>query len=411
MVSTQILEQSLGKWQSRQANVESPCMKSFPSPCYIFVAEDSFPSEEHERRRLLRHFRIPTFVLTDVCFKSNGYFGHESAYDKAGKMNGYITWFRYIIKIVDPSVKSGSNYTWHEMSFFTQWCLGYCMCIIMGAPDGLRKGLEDFLLENPDSLNFTDPFAMHVPLMDRVIKMYDISVWSVRDLVRIVEKSRACNPAIEPDFSKMHEDARHAIHCSETLEVAAEVLAQIKREHAAFHKKRAADAALPELAVEKSQSYIGFQLQMLKNLKLRSQANHERLNNEITLAYNMIMQRDSKVMMAIGQAAKDDSKVMVAIGQAAKDDSSAMRAIAVVTMAFLPATFTAAVFSMSFFNFTPGGGSHPGNWSISGKFWIYWAFALPLTGVTIATWFRWQAWINRLPRIQQKVHRLSPYSS
>ena len=41
----------------------------------------------------------------------------------------------------------------------------------------------------------------------------------------------------------------------------------------------------------------------------------------------MIMQRDSKVMMAIGQAAKDDS--------------SAMKAIAVVTMAFLPATFTA----------------------------------------------------------------------
>lgn len=55
----------------------------------------------------------------------------------------------------------------------------------------------------------------------------------------------------------------------------------------------------------------------------------------------MIMQRDSKVMMTIGQAAKDDSKVMVTIGQAAKDDSSAMRAIAVVTMAFLPATFTA----------------------------------------------------------------------
>lgn len=62
------------------------------------------------------------------------------------------------------------------------------MCIIVGAPDELRKDLEDFLLENPDSLNFTDPFAMHIPLIDRVIKMYDISVWSVRDLVRIVEK-------------------------------------------------------------------------------------------------------------------------------------------------------------------------------------------------------------------------------
>ena len=62
------------------------------------------------------------------------------------------------------------------------------MCIIVGAPDELRKDLEDFLLENPNSLNFTDPFAMHMPLIDRVIKMYDISVWSVRDLVRMVEK-------------------------------------------------------------------------------------------------------------------------------------------------------------------------------------------------------------------------------
>ena len=61
------------------------------------------------------------------------------------------------------------------------------------------------------------------------------------------------------------------------------LMAQMKKEHAAFHKKRAADAALPELAVEKSQSYMGFQLQMLKNFKLRSQAIHERLNSETTL--------------------------------------------------------------------------------------------------------------------------------
>ena len=62
------------------------------------------------------------------------------------------------------------------------------MCIIVGAPNELRKDLEDFLLENPDSLNFIDPFAMHMPLIDRVIKMYDVSVWSVRDVVRMVEK-------------------------------------------------------------------------------------------------------------------------------------------------------------------------------------------------------------------------------
>ena len=34
---------------------------------------------------------------------------------------------------------------------------------------------------------------------------------------------------------------------------------------------------------EQAQEYMNFQLQMLKNLKLRSAANHERLKNEITL--------------------------------------------------------------------------------------------------------------------------------
>lgn len=395
MVHAQVLELYSGKWQSRQAFVESPSIASFPLPCYIFVAEDSFPRERQEREKVLHYFNAPAFVLTDVCFKSNGYFGYESLYDDTGNLKGYVTWFRYMVKIVKPSVEPDSSYIWHEMGFFTQWSASHSICMTVGAPSEIQEGLRDFLSQNPESLNFADPYSIHVPLMDQIIKLYDRSVWSVRDLIRPVEKARACNPAIEPDFSKLHEDARHAIHCSETLDVAAEVMGQMKYEQASFHKKYTADAISLKTAIEKTQGYMSFQLQMLKNFRSRSQANHERLNNEITLAYNMIMQRDSKVMMSIGQAAKEDSKVMVAIGQAAKDDSTAMRAIAVVTMAFLPATFTAAVFSMSFFNFAPGTGAHHGSWTISRKFWVYWAVALPLTGITIATWFLWQGWINR----------------
>jgi hypothetical protein len=35
-----------------------------------------------------------------------------------------------------------------------------------------------------------------------------------------------------------------------------------------------------------------------------------------------------------------DSKVLLQIGEATRSDSAAMKAVAVVTMAFLPATFT-----------------------------------------------------------------------
>jgi hypothetical protein len=42
--------------------------------------------------------------------------------------------------------------------------------------------------------------------------------------------------------------------------------------------------------------------------------------------YNMFIQKDSKVLLQIGEATRSDS--------------AAMKAVAVVTMAFLPATFT-----------------------------------------------------------------------
>ncbi|KAF2998830.1 hypothetical protein E8E13_002480 [Curvularia kusanoi] len=117
-----------------------------------------------------------------------------------------------------------------------------------------------------------------------------------------------------------------------------------------------------------TQQDIVFQGQLIRNLKLRSQANQERLQSEIALAYNRIAQRDSKVMLEISAATKSDSK--------------AMKTVALVTMVFLPATFTSAVFSMSFFNFSP----ETGNWTVSREFWVYWVVAIPLTGLTLLFW-------------------------
>ena len=91
--------------------------------------------------------------------------------------------------------------------------------------------------------------------------------------------------------------------------------------------------------------------------------------------YNIITQRDSRVL--------------VRMGEATQSDSTAMKTIAVVTTAFLPATFLSvsldlvcilfklhakpvkSFFSMSFFNFAPADRAHLDGWSVSGKIWIY----------------------------------------
>jgi hypothetical protein len=50
-----------------------------------------------------------------------------------------------------------------------------------------------------------------------------------------------------------------------------------------------------------------------------------------------------------------------------------------------------AIFSTTFFNFTPAIQSPDGHphWTMSSEFWIYFAVAIPVTLLTIAFWFIW----------------------
>jgi hypothetical protein len=40
---------------------------------------------------------------------------------------------------------------------------------------------------------------------------------------------------------------------------------------------------------------------------------------------------------------------------------------------------------MSFFDYTPDHDS--AGWSVSGEFWVYWAFAIPVTSITLMIWY------------------------
>ncbi|GAB7350979.1 hypothetical protein MBLNU459_g1476t1 [Dothideomycetes sp. NU459] len=113
---------------------------------------------------------------------------------------------------------------------------------------------------------------------------------------------------------------------------------------------------------------------MLSNLKARSMANEKRLNDEVSLACNMIAQRDTQATLQISRAALSDS--------------TAMKTIAIVTMIFLPATFVSAIFGMSFFNFSGGSGS-AGRFTVSRDIWIYFAISIPLTLISIYSWYTW----------------------
>ncbi|KAI1453897.1 hypothetical protein F4805DRAFT_478076 [Annulohypoxylon moriforme] len=66
----------------------------------------------------------------------------------------------------------------------------------------------------------------------------------------------------------------------------------------------------------------------------------------------------------------------------ARRDSSSMKAIAAVTLVFLPATFIAAIFSMSMFNWLAG----QTEGAVSHRLWIFFIISVPLTVAVLLIW-------------------------
>ncbi|KAL9112360.1 MAG: hypothetical protein Q9187_007783, partial [Circinaria calcarea] len=280
------------------------------------------------------------------------------------------------------ATNAGLSYGWYEMTFFTRWERNHSIILCIDTPSNTKSMLETALSRDLSTLNLMDPFAIYVPLIDHIIMLYDRSIWGIRDLIRNVEKlskshkTREKNYDFELDFPRLHEISRHSIHCCEVLTVAAETTSQLTAEQKEVCTRIYQPPEKLPRSFDTTHKHLSFQMQFIRNLKFRSESNQQRLQAEITLAYNTIAERDSKVM--------------VAIGKAAKNDSTAMKTVAVVTITYLPATFTSALFGMSFFDFSPSRENQSNEWRVSEKIWIYWVTALLLTLLTMGVWLVWQ---------------------
>jgi hypothetical protein len=88
---------------------------------------------------------------------------------------------------------------------------------------------------------------------------------------------------MDADFSGLHEISRHATHSTETLDVTIQSLKTVRQRHRELHEHAASTTAGTEASWKQSQQHMDFQVQLIHNLQLRSAANQERLQSEITL--------------------------------------------------------------------------------------------------------------------------------
>ena len=74
------------------------------------------------------------------------------------------------------------------MTFFSRWDHERCIILCIGVDSLFQKNLESALSRMWSGLPPLNPYSLHVPIIETVIAMQDQSVWSIRDIVRDVEK-------------------------------------------------------------------------------------------------------------------------------------------------------------------------------------------------------------------------------
>ncbi|KAI1176620.1 hypothetical protein F4777DRAFT_266407 [Nemania sp. FL0916] len=92
-------------------------------------------------------------------------------------------------------------------------------------------------------------------------------------------------------------------------------------------------------------------------------------------------QADMSVLQSI--ISQVDNRLNARLAAASSRDSAAMKTLAFLTTLFLPGTFVATIFSTDFFDWQSNGVV------VSRLFWVYWAWAVPLTIIVAVGWRIW----------------------
>ncbi|KAB5515651.1 hypothetical protein GE09DRAFT_576746 [Coniochaeta sp. 2T2.1] len=337
-------------------------------------------------------FAIPSLWWARYCRNANGYFGWEENVDGEANVTGISTWSCYLVKKLE---EQSDAYEWLKIDFVSRWIARtkQTAIIVFDAPPLLVERLPTLLVDGLGCWELGHPFWVHARLLREIAILQDQAVWTIRDKVRETERTRTSEHKPAPNYRHLHDLARHAIHVSETLALAVMAAGSISQQHLEITGGTADTDEHSRRAAKRIGNRIVFYEHMLRALQCRAASNKERLMNEISLAFNTVAQYDSGIS--------------VNIGRAAQVDSAAMKTVAFLTLTFLPATFICAIFSMSFFNYDPVVDS----WTVSRKFWIYWAVAIPTTFVTALLWHYWHtvfppALIGEASEIDQKAHAI-----
>ncbi|KAL8340289.1 hypothetical protein RB601_006402 [Gaeumannomyces tritici] len=123
---------------------------------------------------------------------------------------------------------------------------------------------------------------------------------------------------------------------------------------------------------------LGFYRAKLRGVESYAHTTLERLGIQRAALYNTLAQKESRLSLEIASQQRR-------LAHASKRDSNSMKTLSLLGAIFLPATFLASVFSMTFFDFKAQNGEPV----VAESVWIYFALTVPLTLTIVVCWLVW----------------------
>ena len=124
-------------------------------------------------------------------------------------------------------------------------------------------------------------------------------------------------------------------------------------------------------------------MQMMQKNSDTAKQTQEQTTRQLTTTLNMMAYEQQKLTRSDQQTSIQIAEASKMIAEETKKDGYSMKTLAVVTIIFLPATSVSSIMAMPLFKWNE-------HWIASKWLWVYFAFAVPLTALTVGLWWIWQ---------------------
>ncbi|POR33118.1 Uncharacterized protein TPAR_06685 [Tolypocladium paradoxum] len=348
---------------------------------------------------LFRILRIPSDFATErvqsVCH----------SFSRRTDADGCCSWFNFLFKNINIKQGHGqqpevdqraprfgyaastlpqADYSWLLSSFFLRVHEdGSVVLACFGAPPEVRRRIERFVDGGKWYDVKTNPYVLFDVVLDGLYLEVDQMVWNMNvifgplehSILELAHTKDYGQLSSKISFAALHNCAKHIIYLAEGLEACMlAVDAALMNSDGVLRDTADESSAKTRARVQQQlKECLRYRRSLFRSTQLRLASLQKRIDNTITLAFNVVTQKDSMVVTR---------------------DSSVMKMIAAITMIFLPTTGVAAVAGSQLL--VSNWHEDQGSWSVMATplFWLTWWIAIPVTVCVVVLAFVWQWWAH-----------------